>query len=103
MSGQGNKEVPEVTGAEVPVGTMKMKGPVTSARAEQAVAKRSPSNGAAGSTHLIQKSIARVQAHFSSPHSSRRVRRFSVLCPLPKQVSLLAGYKILKILRLDCL
>ena len=31
------------------------------------------------------------EAHFSSPHSSRRVRRFSVLCPLPKQVSLLAG------------
>ena len=30
--------------------------------------------------------------HFSSPHSSRRVRRFSVLCPLPKQGSLLAGY-----------
>ena len=29
--------------------------------------------------------------YFSSPHSSRRVRRFSVLCPLPKQVSLLAG------------
>ena len=52
MSGQGNKEVPEVTGAEVPVGTMKMKGPVTSARAEQAVAERSPSNGAAGSTLL---------------------------------------------------
>ena len=37
----------------------------------------------------IQKSIARVQAHFSSPHSSRR---FSVLCPVPKRVSLFAGY-----------
>ena len=30
----------------------------------------------------IKKSIARVQAHFSSPHSSRRLRRFSVLCRL---------------------
>ena len=46
----------------------------------------------------IQKSIARVQAHFSSPYSPRRLRRLTVTAlardTLPKQqlVSLLAGY-----------
>ena len=46
----------------------------------------------------IQKSIARVHAHFSSPHSSRRLRRFSFAFvtfdrdTLFKQVSLLPGY-----------
>ena len=37
-------------------------------------------------------SWAKELARGMGPHSSRRVRRFSVLCPLPKQVSLLAGY-----------
>ena len=44
--------------------------------------------GGMGRGKVKKKLIARVQAHFSSPHSSRR---FSVLCPLPKQVSLLEG------------
>ena len=34
-------------------------------------------------TRGIQKSIARVQAHFSSPHSSRRLRRLAIAAPPP--------------------
>ena len=48
----------------------------------------------------ISISIARVQAHFYSAHSSRQLRWLSVafvafVCDaLPKQVSLLAGYTL---------
>ena len=34
-------------------------------------------------TRGIQNSIARVQAHFSSPHSSRRLRRLAIAAPPP--------------------
>ena len=47
----------------------------------------------------IQKSMSRVQAHFSLPHSPRQLRRLAnrssaakVLARNPKQVSLLTGY-----------
>ena len=63
MLGQGSKEVPAVTGTEAPVGTMKMKGPVTSTSSEQVAVEKSPSNGAAGNTHLCVVCFVALVCH----------------------------------------